>query len=174
MEDKAGYSTSKEEMSTKQVIKRKRVGRYSDQIRQQAAIEYAISGSLTQVEKQLDIPHQTLSEWKGTEWWDTLIGKVRHENDQRHISTYTRIVDEAHKITLEKLPEATAAQANIIAATATDKARLLMNQPTSITGKGQSMEDMALVFAKISQAAIKQELKDKELITVIEHKDESH
>lgn len=97
---------------------RKRVGRYSDQIRTQAINEYAITGSITDVVKSMDIPKQTVSMWVNSEEGLALITKVRTENEQRHVATYTKIVDAAQAITLAKLPEATAAQANIIAATA--------------------------------------------------------
>ena len=60
------------------------------------------------------------------------------------------MVDKAQDIALEKLPDASAAQASIIAATATDKGRLLLNQPTSITGKGQSIDDLAKAFNKLA------------------------
>ncbi len=41
-------------------------------------------------------------------------------------------------------------RASIIAATATDKGRLLLNQPTSITGKAQSIGDLAKTFNRIA------------------------
>ena len=147
---------------------RKRVGRYSDKIRQQAGLEFAISGSLTDVSKSMDIPKNTLCQWHKQGIWDELIEQVRTENANRHISVYTKIVDEAHKITLDKLPEATAAQANIIAATATDKARLLQNQPTSIQAK-TTTQDLAKEFQKLA-GSMQSALKDKELITVIDVK----
>ena len=61
------------------------------------------------------------------------------------------MVDKAQDIALEKLPDASAAQASIIAATATDKARLLQNQPTSIRGESESIGKLVKQFEKLSR-----------------------
>ena len=52
---------------------------------------------------------------------------------------------------MEKLPEASAAQANLIACQATDKIRLHDGMPTEITGKAESMNSLAAEFRKLSQ-----------------------
>ena len=62
------------------------------------------------------------------------------------------MVDKAQDVALEKLPDASAAQASIIAAS--DKGRLLLNQPTSITGKAQSIADLAKAFNHIANENI--------------------
>ncbi len=147
---------------------RKRVGRYSDQIRQQAAIEYATCGNIATVSKSTDIPETTLCMWKNSGTWDNIITEVRTQKQEEHIATYTKIVDKAQAITLAKLPEATAAQANIIAATATDKTRLLLNQPTSISGKGEGIQELLATFRKISQESAVKALEGKQVIEIIE------
>jgi len=129
----------------------KRVGRYSDKIREQAAIEYALNGNMDRVSRDMNIPKSTLGTWKVQDWWDAITEQVRTEKASEHRATYARIVDEAQQQTLAKLPEATAAQANIIAATATDKVRLLDNMPTSITSKTETMTDLAKQFQALAR-----------------------
>ena len=133
---------------TKQVKKRT----YSNEERSQAAIQYAISGSLAQVERKLGIPDSTLCEWKQTEWWDALTGEIRSEKTNEHRAQYSQLVDEAIAVTRLKLPEATAAQAAVISGVAFDKIRLIDNMPTSIGGNSNSaaMQALADTFAKLS------------------------
>ena len=126
--------------------------KYTDNQRKDAATQYAITGTLSSIVKDTGIPQQTLSSWKQTDWWDSLVSEVRSAKQDEHIAKYTELVDAAQKITLAKLPEATAQQASIIAATATDKARLLMNQPTSISAKSDSINDLAKQFKALSDS----------------------
>ena len=129
---------------------RKRVGKYSNKIREEAAIQYALHGNISKTARDMDIPVKTVQSWKGSDWWDALIAKVHQEKASEHRAMYSSIVDHAQAITLAKLPEATAAQANIIAATATDKVRLLDNMPTSISGRTDSLESLKDQFRKLS------------------------
>ena len=128
----------------------KRVGRYSDKIREQAAIEYALCGNISKVAKDLNIVRKTVQSWKGQEWWDTLVTKVQQEKAEQHRAKYAQIVELAQDHVIATLPSATAAQANIIAATATDKVRLLDNMPTSISGKASSTDDLAAQFRALA------------------------
>ena len=135
----------------KKVTKR----RYTREQKQQAAIEYAIRGSYTQVGLHLDIPKATVIGWSKTyEGWDEVITQVHAEKEQQHRATYSAIVDAAQQVVIDKLPEATAAQANIIAATATDKTRLIDNRPTSIsssTGSQAAIQGLIEQFKKVSR-----------------------
>ncbi len=81
-----------------------------------------------------------------------MVHSVQQEKQQEHRATYARIVSEAQQRTLEALPEATAAQAAIIAATATDKVRVIDGMPTSIKGESNSIKMLAQQFADLSQA----------------------
>ena len=94
------------------------------------------------------MPHK----WKGQDWWQDTVEQIRAQNTDKALAKYAQMVDKAQDIALEKLPDASAAQASIIAATATatDKGRLLMNQPTSITGKSTSIDDLAREFNKLA------------------------
>lgn len=125
--------------------------KYSDQERMNAAVQYAITGSLVKVEKATGIPDTTICTWKKADWWDEVVAKVRSEKSEEHIAIYTQIVDLAQQQTLDKLPEATAAQASIIAATATDKALLLSGKPTSITGQSAGIQALAQQFKDLSE-----------------------
>ncbi len=115
--------------------------KYSDEQRTQAAIHYAVTGSLVKTEKATGIPDSTIGTWKKQDWWVELVGSVRDEKGEEHRAMYSQIVDKAQRITLEKLPDASAAQANLIACQATDKVKLHDGMPTSITG---SIDNRAL------------------------------
>ncbi len=115
--------------------------KYSDEQRTQAAIHYAVTGSLVKTEQATGIPDSTIGTWKKQDWWVDLVGSVRNEKGEEHRAMYSQIVDKAQRITLEKLPDASAAQANLIACQATDKVKLHDGMPTSITG---SIDNRAL------------------------------
>jgi hypothetical protein len=137
---------------------------YTREQKQEAAILYATVGSYAKVGRMLDIPKVTVH-WWANNWdeWDALIEQVQTEKAKEHRAMYSRIVDEAQAHTLAKLPEATAAQANIIAATATDKIRLLDNQPTRITGQIDSIQGMADEFKSLAHA-----VRNQQVINVID------
>ena len=128
---------------TKRITKRKRVGRYSDAIRNQAGIEYAICGSLAQVSKSTNIPKNTLSMWHTKGTWDELIEQVRSETTNEHISQYNRLTQKALKLAEQGIDnlEGQPLKANdikalvVTGATSTDKSRLLQSLPTTIQGK---------------------------------------
>ncbi len=126
--------------------------KYSDEQRTQAAIHYAVTGSLVKTEQATGIPDSTIGTWKKQDWWEELVGSVRNEKGEEHRAMYSQIVDKAQRITLEKLPDASAAQANLIACQATDKVKLHDGMPTSITGKAESMSSLAKQFDALAQS----------------------
>ncbi len=124
--------------------------KYSDEQRTQAAIHYAVTGSLVKTEEATGIPDSTIGTWKKKDWWEELVGSVRDEKGEEHRAMYSQIVDKAQRITLKKLPDASAAQANLIACQATDKVKLHDGMPTSISGKADSMGALAAEFKALS------------------------
>ena len=128
--------------------------KYSDEQRMEVAVLYAVSGNAKKVAKDTGIPRTTIVGWKGQDWWQDVVGQIRAQNNDKALAKYAQMVDKAQDIALEKLPDASAAQASIIAATATDKGRLLLNQPTSITGKVGSIADLAKEFNRIANESV--------------------
>ncbi len=125
--------------------------KYSDEERTQAAIHYAVTGSLVKTEEATGIPDSTIGTWKKQDWWEELVGSVRDEKGEEHRANYVEIIDKAQKQTLKALPKANAAQAHLIACQATDKVRLHDGMPTAITGKSEDMAALANEFRKLSQ-----------------------
>ena len=125
--------------------------KYTDEQRTQAAIQYAIEGSLTKIEQAQGIPHQTVSNWKGDDWWVNLVSKVRHEKLEQHVAKYNQMVDLAQNKALELIPSMTDAKAaTLVACMSNDKSLLLQGKPTSISGKAESMTSLAQEFKKLS------------------------
>ena len=136
----------------------KRVGRYSDKIREQAAIEYAINGNISKVARDMDIPKATVRSWSQGDWWVELVTKVHAEKAKQHRAAYSRLVDkslEAANNGIDKL-EGTTLSANdikalvVTAATSTDKIRLSDGQATSISGKAVGISDLSDQFRKLA------------------------
>ena len=125
--------------------------KYTDDQRKECAVLYAIKGSFSAVSRDTGIPRKTVSEWQKTDWWDGLVAEVRHEKADEHIAKYTALVSDAIDYAHANLDKASPKDALIMAATATDKARLLMNQPTTISGKGSDLTQLAQRFAQIER-----------------------
>ena len=60
------------------------------------------------------------------------------------------MVDKAQQVALKKLPEASARDALIVAATSTNKIRLHDGMPTAITGKSIDLDSLAEQFKQLS------------------------
>ncbi len=125
--------------------------KYSDDQRMEVAILYAISGNAKKVAKATGIPRTTIVSWKKADWWDDAVTAIRSEKADEHRAKYSKLVDKAQRVALEKLPEASARDALIIAATSTDKIRLHDGMPTKITDKSTDMKALANEFRKLSR-----------------------
>lgn len=125
--------------------------KYSDQQRMDVAVLYAISGNATKVAKDTGIPRTTIVGWKKTDWWDDAVTRVRREKADEHRARYSEILSLAQDRTIEALPDATAQQAAVIGGVAFDKLRLIDNQATSISGKAESMTQLAQEFRRLSE-----------------------
>ena len=128
----------------------RQVTRWTLDQKQQAAIQYAITGSLVKTCKATSIPETTLSGWKDSEEWVEMIAAVRSEKTNEHRARYSTILDLAQQQTIDKLPEATAQQAAVIGGVAFDKLRLIDNQPTTINGQSGDMKSLAKEFERLS------------------------
>ena len=125
--------------------------KYTAQQRADVAIQYAISGNMKRTAKAAGIPRTTIISWQKQDWWHELIAEIRGEKSDEHRAKYSELVDKAQQIAPEKLPEASAAQAHLIACQATDKIRLFDGMPTEITDKSTDMVALANEFRKLSQ-----------------------
>ena len=125
---------------------------WTQEQKNQAAIQYAIEGSLQKIEHgPLHIPHQTVSTWKGQEWWVETVSRIRHEKLQEHVAKYNQMVDLAQDKALELIPNMKSAkEATLVACMSNDKSLLLQGKPTSISGKAESMSGLAQEFKKLS------------------------
>ena len=132
--------------------------KYTDVQRREAAIQYAIKGSLAHIERELGIPDSTVCEWTKQDWWLEIVGEVRSQNQDKHIARYHQLTSESLDMALDGLKELDpkSLKANdikalvVTGATATDKARLLLNQPTSISSNSASMSELQAQFEALA------------------------
>ena len=130
---------------------------YSDKDRYEAATLYAIHGQLSPIVKATGIPQQTLTDWKKTEWWDGLVSELRSSRQDEHISRYHTLAEKAIEaaergidgLAGDKLSASDIRSLATVGAISTDKARLLANQPTSISGKSSDLTALAERFKAI-------------------------
>ena len=124
--------------------------KYSEQKRMEVAVLYAISGNAKQVARDTGIPRTTIVGWKKTDWWEDAVRTIRSEKADEHRAMYSELVSKAQQVTLEKLPEASAAQAHLIACQAIDKVRLLDGMPTEIADRSSDMVALANKYRRLS------------------------
>ena len=125
--------------------------KYTDEQRREVATLYAVKGSLSAISRETNIPRTTLRDWKQSDWWDGLVAELRHEKADEHIAKYTALVSDAIEYAHANLDKASPKDALIMAATATDKARLLLNQPTNISSQGAGVQDLLNEFKQLSR-----------------------
>ena len=119
---------------------------YTKADREQACIEHSVTGSYTQTSKALNIPESTIRLWADSEWWVELSARVCDEKTSQQRATYSKIIDLAQQVQIDKLPQATAQQAATISGIAFDKTRLIDNQPTSISSNTGDMKALVSKF----------------------------
>ena len=126
--------------------------KYTDEQRTQAAIQYAIQGSFAKIEQELSIPKSTVHSWKQEEWWVEIVEQVRTEKADELDGVLTQLIDNSYAHALSELEKGnvTYSQAVIGGSVAYDKQRLGRNQPTSISGKAESMSSLANEFRALS------------------------
>ena len=124
--------------------------KYSDADRLNAIRMYAIEGTFTRTSKIVGIPERTLYEWGTTDWWQAELTKVRTIKQDEHINAYTSLVSDAIAHAHANLDQASPKDAITMAAIATDKARLLLNQPTSISSNSASVAELQRQFEALA------------------------
>ena len=119
---------------------------YSDEERNQAAIEWSVLGNMAQVSRNLGIPESTLCTWKQTDWWVAQVEELRTAKADEIRAKYVAIVQASQDQVIEELPNATAQQAATVGAIAFDKIRLQDNAPTTIRGTSSSLKELSDAF----------------------------
>lgn len=77
--------------------------RWSDSQKTEAVQTYMILGSLKLVAGALKIPFDTLKVWKASEWWKTLEGELRVQEDLQLSVRLTKIVNKSYDVVEDRL-----------------------------------------------------------------------
>ena len=145
--------------------------KYTDEDRRRAIVEYLVNGNMTKVAKSTGIPRTTLSEWKQTEWWDNLVGEVRHEKEAEIQAQFSKIIEKSCEETLDRLENGDEVHTKdgikrmkmkgrdlaTVGGIIFDKLQLSLNRPTAISSKSGEAHLVEL------QARFKQIAKDYEI-----------
>ena len=143
----------------------KQLQHYTREQKIEAATHYAIHGSLAKIERDLDIPKTTAHYWKGNDdLFNETIEQIRTEKQDEHIAKYHALVSDAIDHAHSRLDDASPKDALIMAATATDKARLLMAAPQAAERVTESLNTLAKQFEDIAQSFKEKQVKDQRAI----------
>jgi len=77
--------------------------KYSDEIKDQAVIEYCITGNVEKVCKSIGVPKRTVYEWITKQWFIDKLANLRTEKDQELDALYTETIQLAKEKALERL-----------------------------------------------------------------------
>ena len=126
---------------------------YSDEQRRQAAVSFGVHGVMSKVSAELNIPQETLCNWKATDWWDELSTEARNIKATEMRANYQKLVLAAQDKALELLPTMTNAKdAMLVSAVAYDKLRLADNIPAPTNAGGASaLEALAKRFEQLAR-----------------------
>lgn len=144
---------------------------FDDSEKLNAAALYTVCGNLKEVERMTGISYNTLKDWKETEWWATVILKIREEADDVLDAKATKIVDKALEKIMDRIENgdmvwnAKAGKAvpvpvkardlATVTNTILDKRQLLRGKPTSISAKTSEdtrLKALASEFEKFVKA----------------------
>ncbi len=145
--------------------------KYTNQQRREVVIEYHIKGNDQAVADTTGISRQTINTWRlHSDWWDELLGEVRHEIDDQILGQNLQIATKAGKNVLDSLENGdeklvwdkdkkehvikrvkpSAKDSMVISGISQDKARVQLNLPTLISGSTGDMKSLAQEFARLS------------------------
>ncbi len=145
--------------------------KHTDEDRRRVVIEYHIKGNDQAVADTTGISRQTINTWRlHSDWWDELLGEVRHEIDDQILGQNLQIATKAGKNVLDSLENGdeklvwdkdkkehvikrvkpSAKDSMVISGISQDKARVQLNLPTLISGSTGDMKSLAQEFARLS------------------------
>ncbi len=139
---------------------------YTDEQRRSVIADFVVTGNITKTAVLHNMPEQTVRDWTKSEWGVELYGEIREQKEPELDANFTKLIDSAfeqaqdrvdngdYRVTKEgKLIRVPMGGKELVISGATvyDKQRLHRNQPTSITGKTETMESLAQVFRKVSE-----------------------
>src|SRR6202012_3299692 len=77
--------------------------RWSDSQKTEAVQMYMVMGSLKMVAAALQIPFDTMKVWKASEWWKTLEGELRVQEDLQLSARLTKIVNRSYDVIEDRM-----------------------------------------------------------------------
>jgi transposase-like protein len=170
-------------------------GLWSDEIKIQAVTNYLAIGNLAQVHRDMNIPLETLRQWRKSVWWKELESELKTDMSNETAAVIGGIVAK----TLDQIKErvakgdvvynprsgettrvpVSAANLNKIAATLIDRQLVLHKQPTKITASDESakvenkLEQLAMAFKEFTTNNKKTHTIDTDRVIDLEIPDES-
>lgn len=150
-----------------------KLGYYPDELKLEAAKQYAAVGVVNKVAQNLGIPESTLRKWKGEAWFQSIVEQIREENKDKFDSKATNVIDEALEAILDRLTNGDyiydqktgeirrkpVTMKDSIAAvnSLVEKRNLLRGEATTRSEKvdqNQQMQQLADAFAKFSRQKV--------------------
>jgi hypothetical protein len=129
-----------------------------------AATAYMLEGTLRGAARVCGIPFETIRGWKKEPWWTDLVVQVIEEHADEYKAANHKIIQLAQDVALTRLKEGdpyvtksgevrlkpvSLREAILSFAVTVDKQRLLLNQPTSLSGKASvDPKELAKNFQK--------------------------
>ncbi len=158
--------------------------KHTDEERRRAVIEYHIKGNDQAVADITGISRQTINTWRlHSDWWDELLGEVRHEIDDQILGQNLQIATKAGENVLDSLENGDeklvwdkekkehvikrvkpgAYHSMLVSGISQDKARTQLNLPTLISSN-QDNRALAEVCKELSRT-----MRDHGVVSIQKH-----
>lgn len=76
---------------------------HSWQTKLDVVARYMLLGNLRVVSEQLEIPYQTLADWKRSEWWPEMVDQIRRQKKQKTADTIGKVIETSVEILQDRL-----------------------------------------------------------------------
>ncbi|HQT26542.1 MAG TPA: hypothetical protein PLK99_08090 [Burkholderiales bacterium] len=141
---------------------------YSDEQRREAVAHFIVTGNMRRVSELTGIPHSTLLGWKNSDWWHTLIVKVRAEKESELDARFTEIIHRGIEQVLDRIENGDYVMVNgqlkrkpvsakdlgLITAITFDKRQIIRNCPTEKPGNSDKLQEIADRLAGLAKPRV--------------------
>lgn len=134
-------------------------GMWSDTKKQQAAVLYVSGMPLTQIAVELNVPHETIKNWRYSDWFMDIVEDLKSEDKQKLDAKLTKILDKTLETIMDRLENGEyiydqktgkvkqapikLRDATVAFNTVMDKRQLIRKEPTKIVEQGNTAKQLA-------------------------------
>ena len=139
-------------------------GHWKESKRIEAVTTYLALGNMAETSRVINVPLETLKDWKTQDWWKTYVEDIQSESNVATDKKISKIIDKALDLLIDRMDEGNyqydqargklvkvplnAQDLNKVTSSLFDKRQLIRKQPTSIKTNPENTEARLLKLAQ--------------------------